>query len=1264
MLLNSIGDKKKPTCKSAGLPKSAYPPQSAPRPVAYEELSSPPVKCLAGNFENAKPAVPEDVPPGSHMQPVQRTRQQLNLSDIFKAENQKQSLARSAPPGMRNHGNTCYLNATLQVLLSLSPFVDDMLDPVLQNLLPSTSSAGTSASTCKGSSSMNTAAGTAGTTTPAPRHQSTCLKTVVPPDTKSLKTQRLRVLPLTSALSSCLNERTAAAAANTECHREFPCISPLPVKVALAAMDERWRGMGQQDAHEFLVSLLNTLQGEVHAAQEDVGHSCKDDQHEQKPSPSSSVARSAEVNMKSINLSKTVCPVSKNFSGCLQHDLRCQTCGCHTKVKEQFYHLSLQLPMSSSTAPLKLKSLLTSHFKDEVVDKECVKCGTASVAHQVKHSIRRLPRVLVIHLKRFNVIPQEGGPIRFVKLHTGVELSNRLSLEPFCLQGISAHPLLLSMKTPGSHGSTGDSDSDKENQCDINTTAAGRSLKAQHTSHGNRFNPFVRNPCVEGQQAAPLSSVSKPFEAHVQPKRSSDPNQLEQSVLYPSAHKGLAVDVFGSEVVDLDSLDVVNLGGEVVDLYVDTSHPDETDIIMCTASHCAPSTMKAKAPSSLIPSFPNPAVPKSAAKAGESQQPGLSPSNGDSCVKAPRTKAGLTRWAAMGAGPAGTQLPQDPSADMQPAGPASKSPLLLGGKPSGDGSAFKVSPTTSGGRLSVEGSAQKVLLPLRGGAFFGASSPPFLSMPAITPARPSLHPSPGYEAGSRMPTDDDGDVFMVDEGAQLAATIERSKRELHTSAQSVGSTGKKAKVTVEQHTPFEPPASSQLLLSSQPASEHMTVDIMDDDANDAELQAAIQASMRMQYIVFMGHDGADDPVRVARFTTELEGSTAAIPNPAQPTQPCDAGLQDKRQGPSLSSQNPPQLPPPSELELNSIDVVASPLTTRVIKPSSAEAQVVLEDDMSSCTSTQVLVETSPKTPAPALQAEGTSNLQKRAEVIDLAGMDEEEAQLQAVLEASAREYDVQQAENDELQALQASSYLEDCDQGGALVGATAHNLTGDEAEVVGAEGEVEQAVAAEQVQRRRVMPPPALPPVRLAEDSDDEGTDPPRDPSHHPRLEQSSGAPAKPNLQPLCSQHGERGAAQHDVSTTQCGPSNQHARHTMEPVKALKGSMLVIGGGACEPESTKRAGSGGGSASVALSSVASYMLQGIVSHKGVTPLSGHYIADIVRSRKAQPKGDPAIPCTQWDRYNDESVKPISALSVMQDAASQACTLADVNMFQV
>jgi hypothetical protein len=173
-------------------------------------------------------------------------------------------------------------------------------------------------------------------------------------------------------------------------------------------------------------------------------------------------------------VSAALCPASRNFSGCLQHLLTCSECGHITLVKEQFNHLSLDLPAaagssggtagpgsapgspargilqqqqqqgagaggdgelkwllsggvgqptaaaaaggSSDGPPLvpDLQALLANFFAPETLEKACEACGAASAQHSLTHAVRRLPRVLVVHLKRFQwqVLPGGGAICR------------------------------------------------------------------------------------------------------------------------------------------------------------------------------------------------------------------------------------------------------------------------------------------------------------------------------------------------------------------------------------------------------------------------------------------------------------------------------------------------------------------------------------------------------------------------------------------------------------------------------------------------------------------------------------------------------------------------------------------------------------------------------------------------------------------------------------------------------------------------------------
>lgn len=40
-------------------------------------------------------------------------------------------------------------------------------------------------------------------------------------------------------------------------------------------------------------------------------------------------------------------------------------------------------------------------LQDEEVEKSCEGCGAANLPHRLRHTLRRLPRVLVLHMKRF-----------------------------------------------------------------------------------------------------------------------------------------------------------------------------------------------------------------------------------------------------------------------------------------------------------------------------------------------------------------------------------------------------------------------------------------------------------------------------------------------------------------------------------------------------------------------------------------------------------------------------------------------------------------------------------------------------------------------------------------------------------------------------------------------------------------------------------------------------------------------------------------------
>ncbi|MEW5311292.1 MAG: hypothetical protein WDW38_003020 [Sanguina aurantia] len=294
------------------------------------------------------------------------------------------ALRPSSGPGMVNHGNTCYLNSVLQVLFNLAPFVADLMSPRLSEV-------------------------------------------GVPRD------------GVVAAMQRCLSDLQRAR------RRGVRSISPSALKQTLGKRTARWRGFNQQDAHEFLVNLLELVQGEVLEAEAATHH----------PAGRRPIRR--------LPLSTTACPASRAFTGCLLRTYTCTQCRHCSEVREQSTHLSLQLPPTPDAllagGKPTLQSLLAAHFKEEDFEKSCEGCGAAKAVHSVAFQVRRLPRVLVVHLKRFDVARTDAGRLKYTKLHVALNIGATVTMEPFCQLEAMAHPLLLeTLPTLTGLGTQDDSD--------------------------------------------------------------------------------------------------------------------------------------------------------------------------------------------------------------------------------------------------------------------------------------------------------------------------------------------------------------------------------------------------------------------------------------------------------------------------------------------------------------------------------------------------------------------------------------------------------------------------------------------------------------------------------------------------------------------------------------------------------------------------------------------------------------------------------------
>lgn len=254
--------------------------------------------------------------------------------------------------GFRNLGNTCYMNAVLASLVGLSPFVSDVLALI------------------------------------------------------SLFQPRLGSESVYSALQSIFYQSSTESAPTT----------PRRLKDAIARRSAQFAGSAQQDAHEFLADVLDGLQEEMAAA---VGAAKAElDEKEITPpliavppwpkSGGGAVAGSGgPVGASSLlDLSEADLPCALNFTTEVEHELTCTSCGhCWAHI-EILRHFSLDLPQASASHPVEppdLEQLLQAFFADDVVEVACERCDGTSAT--VTHSISKLPRVLTLHLKRFDATP-------------------------------------------------------------------------------------------------------------------------------------------------------------------------------------------------------------------------------------------------------------------------------------------------------------------------------------------------------------------------------------------------------------------------------------------------------------------------------------------------------------------------------------------------------------------------------------------------------------------------------------------------------------------------------------------------------------------------------------------------------------------------------------------------------------------------------------------------------------------------------------------
>ncbi|KAJ1751918.1 ubiquitin-specific protease doa4 [Coemansia sp. RSA 1821] len=207
---------------------------------------------------------------------------------------------------------------------------------------------------------------------------------------------------------------------------QYGFVSPKDFRQAIADCSEQFRGNDQEDAHEFASFLLDTLHETLNrrhprppperdmTVEEELDFENLDDKQQSDLQWNRFIRRNDSV-------------ITNIFQGQIQSRLMCMACRHTSTTYHTFTELSLPIPVSdnnfselgdangppmpnhqpSSNMPINIYQCLEAYAETEVLDGEnkwmCPQCKVKRPATK-KLMISRLPLVLIVHLKRFSTV--------------------------------------------------------------------------------------------------------------------------------------------------------------------------------------------------------------------------------------------------------------------------------------------------------------------------------------------------------------------------------------------------------------------------------------------------------------------------------------------------------------------------------------------------------------------------------------------------------------------------------------------------------------------------------------------------------------------------------------------------------------------------------------------------------------------------------------------------------------------------------------------
>ncbi|XP_028306211.1 ubiquitin carboxyl-terminal hydrolase 44 [Gouania willdenowi] len=354
--------------------------------------------------------------------------------------------------GLRNLGNTCYMNSILQVLSHLHVFRECFLRLDLAHALELLASAVHGQLVGKVSPSpplslLNNRASNlgslgAGLSGGASRGRS--MELIQPKE------------PSSKHISLCHELHTLF---QVMWSGKWALVSPFAMLHSVWQLIPAFRGYAQQDAQEFLCELLDKVQRELESTGTLENKAALESKAMLESTPQKRLIR------------QVLAMVNTIFHGQLLSQVTCLSCDHRSNTVEPFWDLSLEFPEryhsnssreSAAQTSCHLTEMLAKFTETEALEGNIYACDQCNVARrrtsskplvltqaQKRLMVHKLPQVLRLHLKRF----RWSGRNHREKIGVHVSFDRLLNMEPYCCHEAPPTKSVTCSSPPSSPGS-------------------------------------------------------------------------------------------------------------------------------------------------------------------------------------------------------------------------------------------------------------------------------------------------------------------------------------------------------------------------------------------------------------------------------------------------------------------------------------------------------------------------------------------------------------------------------------------------------------------------------------------------------------------------------------------------------------------------------------------------------------------------------------------------------------------------------------------